>query len=97
MFIVKRLTPRAEKVFEDTESGSENRDDAIAQALNLASEDAKKYRARIRATLAYVGYIAFMVEGKGQRYLGYAVSTTEDEGNTMCRHIQKNCPICHKS
>ena len=94
MFTVKRLTPRAEKVFEDTENGSENRDDAIAQAVNLASEDAKKHRARIRATLAYNGYIAFIVENK-QRYGGYAVSLEED--NTMCRHIQKDCPICHKS
>jgi len=80
MFTVKRLAPMwTHCVFEDTEHGSENRNEAIAQALNLASKDAKEYRARIRATTNYEGHIAFIIENSKTRFGGYAVSSKEDK------------------
>lgn len=78
MYTVKRVTPRGEQVFTNTNMGHENRDFAITQALNMASAEAKERRCQIRATNAYNGYIAFMVENSKVKFGGYAVKTERD-------------------
>ena len=78
MYTIKRLSPQQEATFINTDKGSENRDEAIMLAMNLASEEAKEKRVRVYATKAYLGHITFIVSNSKKWFGGYAVCTKED-------------------
>ena len=79
MYTVKRLAPAQEHTFVDTAFGNENRDSAIMIASNIANERARELRQRVRSTLAYVGYITFIVGTDKKWSEGYAVSSEVDK------------------
>ena len=64
-----------------TSEGHEDRDTAIAIAVNLASQALKESRKKgvIHATLAYSGFIAFGAENTIERFATFAVAEKEDE------------------